>query len=489
MDAAAHRNKPDDDAASAANMDAAAAPPPPPLTYMLTTDNVPARQAASELRRLLTATGDAAAAATVRHGKDLSSARGVTCVAPVASVDALRDLTLPERVYAVVGTWPPAALPDDDVLPQLEALVASSDGWPAALAAHRALHPTALEAASFAVKARRKGTRFKHALNDFTLGARLGAALHARFGWRVDLSAPSIEVTASLNDDGLLVAIALLRRRDSIDCKTRGGLDPHVAWAMVHSLGALPPAALVCDPMCGKGSTLLEALSAHPSCVALGLDRSPAQLAHAATNRAAVPAAVGARLGLLQADACRLPLASSSVDGLVCDLPFESHCPRFGHQLDTSGGASLAGCAREFARVLRPGRRAVFLINEARRDALHAALGAAGGPGAASGLLALCERPCPLGFTMALIVVAERRGGDGAEAAAAEAAAGGERGEETVAAPAAAAADEIAVVEAAAGGREVPIGLPWEGTGKRAEWCVLRKQGRTPMVPAGRQLS
>ena len=25
--------------------------------------------------------------------------------------------------------------------------------------------------------------------------------------------------------------------------------------------------------------------------------------------------------------------------------------------------------------------------------------------------------------------------------------------------------------------------LPWEGRGRRADWCALRKAGRTPMVP------
>ena len=44
-------------------------------------------------------------------------------------------------------------------------------------------------------------------------------------------------------------------------------------------------------------------------------------------------------------------------------------------------------------------------------------------------------------------------------------------------------------VEGGAGGSEtstpaVSVGaLPWEGTGRRAEWTVLRKEKRAPMVP------
>jgi hypothetical protein len=199
------------------------------LHCMLTTNNVPLRQAATELRALL----PSAYAKSVRHG--VSSTRGVNAHIPVDVVHSLTKLKLPERVYAVICTVPADDLPNmEALLPRLEALAAGADGWHVALAAHSALHPTVAEL-TFAVRAKRKGARFKAAANDFELGARLGAALHRRFGWRVDLSRPMLEVTASLNDDGLLISLALLRRDDAVDCKTRGGLDPHVSWAMVRT--------------------------------------------------------------------------------------------------------------------------------------------------------------------------------------------------------------------------------------------------------------
>ena len=73
----------------------------------------------------------------------------------------------------------------------------------------------------------------------------------------------------------------------------------------------------------------------------------------------------------------------------------------------------------------------------------------------------LCERPCPLGFTRAVIVVCERvtdgrGGGDNDDAPSGVFAAGYRAG-----------------------------GLPWEGVGRRAEWHVLRKVGRVAMVPFG----
>ena len=140
------------------------------------------------------------------------------------------------------------------------------------------------------------------------------------------------QVCVSLNDEALLVSLALLRRLDSIECRTHDqGLDPHVAWAMVRSLGPLLPGALVLDPMCGKGSLLFEALDAHPLATAIGLDASVAQLSCAAANRAAVPRALGCRLSLLRADAAELPLRCRC-DAVLCDLPFESD-GRFGGRL------------------------------------------------------------------------------------------------------------------------------------------------------------
>ena len=418
-------------------------------TFMITTNNVPYRQAAAEARAIVPA------AYAVHHGRH--AARAVTVRAPADLVHDLAKLTLPEKVYAIVCTAPAEALPpDDQLMPRLAELVARAPGWQPALAAHREAHgasaaePAAEAAAlSFAVRGRRRGTRYKAVVNDFTLGAQLGAALHARFSWRVDLTEPALEVTISLNDEGLLVSLALLRRNDAIDCKRSSpGLDPHVAWAMVRSLGPLPAGATVVDPMCGKGSLLFEALNADPRCVAIGMDRSAEQLAKAAANRAAVPRAIGDRLALLHGDASQLPL--SACDALLCDLPFESRCPRFGHTLDTSHGATLTTCLLEGARALRPGSPACFLISQAQLPALREAM-------RGSGLRVQHQRPCPLGFTQAVIVLAARV----AEAGQLEAAEGAE--EE---------ADELSTGP-----------LPWESTAKRADWSRLRKAGRLPMVP------
>ena len=110
----------------------------PSVQYMLTTNNVPHRQCATELVAFL----PKPLAASVRHGK--ASSRGVTFDAPSSAAPTLAALTLPERIYAVVCCLPATSLPDDEaaVLPALRTLVAEAPGWPAALAAHRQLHRT-----------------------------------------------------------------------------------------------------------------------------------------------------------------------------------------------------------------------------------------------------------------------------------------------------------------------------------------------------------
>ena len=109
--------------------------PDPLVLYRVTTNNVAQRQAASELAGALPSPHNA----TVTHGT-----HGVRCRAPSQAVHKLSELTLPERVYAIICDVPAAELPDDDqLIPQLRALLLASEQWPMALEAHRRVHPAA----------------------------------------------------------------------------------------------------------------------------------------------------------------------------------------------------------------------------------------------------------------------------------------------------------------------------------------------------------
>lgn len=108
---------------------------------------------------------------------------------------------------------------------------------------------------------------------------------------------------------------------------------------------------VVLDPMCGKGSILGALLKLGASTV-LGVDNDRSQLSVAKRNNA--------RALIVQSDSKRLPFASSSVDHVVCDLPFGLKYNKDDFkELITS---SLA----EINRVLVELGRAVFLF--ARRE-------------------------------------------------------------------------------------------------------------------------
>ena len=138
---------------------------------------------------------------------------------------------------------------------------------------------------------------------------------------------------------------------------------------------------------------------------------------------------------LLHGDAGALPFGENACDAIVCDLPFEV-VSRFGYSLDTSRGSTLAKCACEWARVLKPAGKVVLLTSEEQAQNVHEALEHAA-------LAVTCERPCPLGFTKAVIIVAGHKDDNAAPA-----------------------------TEATRGG------LPWESAhGRRSEWHVMRKGG------------
>ena len=274
------------------------------LCELMLTAAVPVRQCAAELSR-----SELASKVWLEMGR-------VHSTVPLGKVAELATtLDLAERVYAVVGVWKPAALPDaaptGELLPLFKALVAAADHWAVAVAAWSRVH-SGRAPATVRVVGKRAGSRYA-ALPSMELAGSLGAAIAIRLGVVIDLRSPDLEVTASLNDKGLLLSLALLRRPDSLEgrlpCR---GLHPHVAWAMARCVLPLPPGAVLLDPLCGAATLLYEALAsaggAAASPLALGCDASEAQLHRAAANRAALPPGLASRLRLLRASGTAPPL-------------------------------------------------------------------------------------------------------------------------------------------------------------------------------------
>ncbi|XP_010765757.1 THUMP domain-containing protein 2 [Notothenia coriiceps] len=184
----------------------------------------------------------------------------------------------------------------------------------------------------------------------------IGVGLSRLMGWKADLKNPQLEVHVYLSDDNCLVGFPLTRlplaNRSYI--KTTG-LRSTVAWAMA-SLAQIQPGFCVVDPMCGVGTILIEAAQEHQDVCFLGMDIDDGQLKKA--NENVEFAELGNRMHLLKASSMTLPLPSSTVDAVVCDLPFGR---KFGTKTDMA--ANLPLILTEMERVLCIGGTLVLLLS------------------------------------------------------------------------------------------------------------------------------
>ncbi|XP_061600885.1 THUMP domain-containing protein 2 [Cololabis saira] len=184
----------------------------------------------------------------------------------------------------------------------------------------------------------------------------MAAGLSRLLGWKADLKNPLLEVNVHLSDDYCLLGIPLTRlplaNRSYIQTT---GLRSTVAWAMA-SLAQIQPGFCVVDPMCGVGTILIEAAEEHKDTCFLGLDIDDGQLQRATENIAF--ARRGTRIQLLKASCMELPLPSSSVEAVVCDLPFGR---KFGTKINMA--ANLPAILSEMERVLCIGGTLVVLLS------------------------------------------------------------------------------------------------------------------------------
>ena len=134
-----------------------------------------------------------------------------------------------------------------------------------------------------------------------------------------------------------------------------------IAFLMVH-LAAIQKGDVVLDPMVGGASTLLQVKDAIvDGVVAIGGDIDSAILPTACQNMQSgseAPDTCG--WDILNMDVGRLPMRSSSVDVIVCDMPFGKRCMTK-KQLEGLYPRAIS----EMARVLREGcGRAVLLTSQ-----------------------------------------------------------------------------------------------------------------------------
>eukprot|EP00913_Durusdinium_trenchii_P014763 g13848.t1 len=151
------------------------------------------------------------------------------------------------------------------------------------------------------------------------------------------------------------VGVPLFHRRVKQGYFPHKGLHHSLCWGLAAT-AALEAAEVVVDPMAGKGVVLLEAAAFWSNCSFLGFELEPQQLAHANENlsyargRGVLP--LPQSIGFVRADCRRLPLAASSVDVVLCDLPY-------GRQYGTEAANHelYAAALLDIARVLKPSGR------------------------------------------------------------------------------------------------------------------------------------
>jgi 23S rRNA G2445 N2-methylase RlmL len=179
--------------------------------------------------------------------------------------------------------------------------------------------------------------------------------------WRYAEENATLEVWLTIQGKTAICGVRLsdrtMRHRTYKVEHQRASLRPTMAAAMVR-LAEPRPGQVVVDPMCGAGTILAEAL------VVLGESRQPSTVCGGDIERGAIRLATAnlRRIGrptLFQWNAARLPLASSSVDRILCNPPF-------GKQIGRSSeiGSLYAVIVKEFDRVLKLRGSAVLLVSD-----------------------------------------------------------------------------------------------------------------------------
>jgi tRNA (guanine6-N2)-methyltransferase len=248
-------------------------------------------------------------------------------------------------------------------LKKIEQWTAKSADWPQLLQWHHRVRPKPSAKPTVHFVAQMTGPHGYRRIDARTAMLR-GLAGKLPASWREVEEGATVEIWLTIQARqavcGLRLSDASMRHRTYKAEHRPASLRPTVAAAMVRLAGA-SAGQTVLDPMCGGGTLLAEQIAlAHRrragEVAVLGGDRDADAMRAAGANlRRAGP---GWRL--VRWDARRLPLASASIDRIVCNPPF-------GVQLGEPWAIAplYRDLAGECDRVLTPGGRMVVLVGDA----------------------------------------------------------------------------------------------------------------------------
>eukprot|EP01060_Flectonema_neradi_P009790 TRINITY_DN1698_c1_g2_i1.p1 TRINITY_DN1698_c1_g2~~TRINITY_DN1698_c1_g2_i1.p1 ORF type:complete len:494 (+),score=78.93 TRINITY_DN1698_c1_g2_i1:54-1535(+) len=194
-----------------------------------------------------------------------------------------------------------------------------------------------------------------------------------------------------LNESGKMSGSDLKPGRNKNDtrvCMSENSMSVTIAHALV-ALSDIKDGDVVCDPMSGSGTTLLETCAMHANCTAvLGGDFTMAECVVSAVNcdsfhkvasaygvidtspsitsdkkricadtEQSLPSNSAQGLDTCNWNAMQLPLRSSSIDVIMSDFPFGNRCGS-----SCKNAKLYPAVLSEIARILRPGGTATFLV-------------------------------------------------------------------------------------------------------------------------------
>lgn len=167
--------------------------------------------------------------------------------------------------------------------------------------------------------------------------------------WRLVEDDARLELWVHVVDATLVAAFRLsdatMRHRGPRPVERPAALKPTIARAMVLAAGPSDD-EVVCDPMCGSGTIVVERALAAPTRRLLAGDVDADAVASAAANARDHHRSIA----VMQWDARRLPLRDGTVDRIITNLPFGE---RVGRRSEIP--ALYRAVVDESARVVRPG--------------------------------------------------------------------------------------------------------------------------------------
>lgn len=204
------------------------------------------------------------------------------------------------------------------------------------------------------------------------MAVNVGGEIQNCFKWDVNLKNFDVEVLIQIHDNQVKFLLPLNREalfRRNISHFGYTTLKSTICYGMLRTAHPCP-GEVVCDPMCGSGAILVEAVLEWRGVLVLGGDSDVGSVEKTAMNLTALPPGeIASVVDVMPWDATNLPVGSDLIDCIISDLPFGK---RMGTKCNNR--KLYPALLREWARVARRGTgRAVLLTQDKKslQDAIY----------------------------------------------------------------------------------------------------------------------